>query len=64
MIYIDDYSDQPHLFGDSEARLAIMDSVETVKVKIDPAGYSNEQYWLAGCVRPRREGGFEWKSVE
>jgi uncharacterized protein YfaP (DUF2135 family) len=63
MIYIDNYSGQAAQFRDSEARLTITDGIETVKVSIDPAGYNNEKYWLAGCLRSNGDG-FEWRNVE
>ena len=63
MIYIDDYSNQPAQFRDSEARLTVTDGVQTVKVNIEEAGYNNEKYWLAGCVRSDGDA-FEWKSIE
>ena len=66
MIYIENYlAGRTDEFRDSEARLTITDGVETLKVAVDPAGYNDEQYWLAGCIRSDGGGGgFEWRAVE
>jgi len=62
MIYVHNFEDSPSAtLGESNVRLKIASSINIPEITMDTSSYTNERFWLAGCLR-FQSGYPEWKS--